>query len=125
MVLSQIAITAVTTTNYYVGISGKCKVKILDLKYMCSGSGVHEILAMSSSVLNFPNSNKNALLFSSQGDHHQFASPEALEIQANLAGYIDLTITTYTNGAPSNFQGAILTLDIIPMPDFPKVSVSF
>lgn len=125
MVLCQIAITTAATTNYFVGVSGKCRVKILDLKYMCSGAGVHEIVAMSSSVLNFPNSNKNALLFSSQGDHHQFASPEALDIPADLAGYIDLTITTFANGAVSNFQGAVLTLDITPIIEMPTVKMTY
>lgn len=128
MVLSQIAITAVASTRYYVGVSGKCKVKILDLKYMDStgtGAGAHDIMIMTSSVLNFPNSTRNGLIFTNKADHTQFTSMVPLEIEAILQGYIDLAITQFDGTAPVSFEGAVVTLDIIPMPDFPKVSVSF
>ncbi len=126
MVLSQIAITNVANTQYYVGISGKCRVKILDFKYMDStAANNHDLMILTSSVLNFANSTKNGLIFTNKSDHHQFASPEALEIPADLFGYIDLAITQYDGTAAANFEGAVLTLEITPMPDFPNVKVSF
>lgn len=126
MVLVQLAQTTPAYTQHNVKMFGSVKIKILDVSYMDSGSGTHSIIKMSSSVFNTRNSSSyglpggfvavnNAVLFSNKGDHKQFTTAEPLEFEAVVNGYIDITLTQWDNTDVSNFQGMVLTMDIVPI----------
>lgn len=128
MVLVQLAQTTTAYTQHNVNLYGPCKIKILDILYLDTlggGAGNHLIIKMSSSVFNTRNSSafsgnfvavNNSILFSNKADHKQISSPEALEFDAVVNGFIDITLTQMDNTAiPAGFVGAVITLDIIPI----------
>ena len=127
MVLVQLFLDqSLATVNFPVNLMGRYKCKISGLTYVFSGAaGVHEILELRSSVLNFPYNaineplatpptrNYNRFIFSNQANHVVFTTGDAPEIFVNLNGYIDLYLSQLITGlAPTNFEGLILTLDL-------------
>ena len=130
MVLVQIALTNSTYTNYALNLSGIFKAKISHFSYMYSGvAGVHEILIMRSSKFTFSNSTNNGFMFTNQSSHVQY-NGESPEFILQLDNWIDLTITNaITGGAPTNFSGAVLTLDLEPILEpqnkEPKFNIQF
>lgn len=116
MVLVQIAMTASTYTNYALNLSGIFKCKITHFSYMYSGAaGTHELLIMRSSKFTFKNSTQNGFIFTNQSAHVNY-NGESPEFILQLDNWLDLTITRFANGAaPTNFSGAVLTLDLEPI----------
>jgi hypothetical protein len=83
---------------------------------MYSGAvGTHEILLIRSSKFTFSNSTYNGFLFTNQSSHIQY-NGDSPEFILQLDNWLDLTISNaITGGAPTNFSGAVLTLDLEPI----------
>lgn len=125
MVLVQIAITNAGYTQYFLNLAGVYKCKVSHFSYMYSGAvGTHEILIMRSSRFNFGNSTFNGFLFTNQSGHIQY-NGESPEFTIEINGQLDLTITKTDGTAPTNFTGAVLTLDLEPIVKPQNKEISF
>lgn len=116
MVLCQIAITSSARTEYPVNIAGKVKFRILGIHYANSGSGIHELIQLRSDRFQTTHSSRpNAILFTNiGGDHSAIPIMQPLEFEGEMYNSIDFQLLTITNGAPTNFQCCVVTMDIIP-----------
>lgn len=118
MVLIQLAIQNSTYTVYNVNLRGTFKAKIKHFSYMYSGAaGTHEILCMKSNQWNFTNSSVNGYIFTNQSGHVQYNGEGPEFTIYNLNQVLDLIITKLDGTAPTNFAGAVLTLEMEPIID--------
>jgi hypothetical protein len=117
MVFSQIALTVSTKTDYVISVSGKVKFRIIGLQYIHTGGAVNEILQLRSSRFQTTHSTRpNAILFTNDGGNHIVIPPtDPIEFEGEIYNTLDLEILQINGSAPTNFVGAVLTLEIVPL----------
>jgi hypothetical protein len=125
MVLSQVLITNPTYAQYNINLFGDVIIKFINITYIDTlGNNVHDVLYITSSVLNFAHSSIPALIISNKADHAVIQTSEPPYLKTRLSGNIDFTIEDYQGNAPSGFFGCIITMDIIPLEEFNKTKTT-
>jgi hypothetical protein len=120
MVFLQINLTSAAYKQYAVNLNGAFKCKVISVEYACDAGTASELLFLKSSVLNFPYSTNNSLMFfnASQTVIHTSNPPE---FNVFINGYIDITLIKADGEAPTGYSNCLISLLLEPIDRNPPV----
>lgn len=126
MVLCNIIVNSIAKNNYFVGLSGRKRVKVCNMGYLetsaAGGTGTHKLIQIKSDVLRVPYGNNNSIVFTNQPAHQISNVCSDMVLICDFNGYIDIELVDLLGNNLATFVRFYMILDItdddeIALPD--------
>lgn len=122
MVLCNIIVNSIAKNNYFVGLSGRKRVKVCNMAYTETNKNTNKIIQIKSDVLRVPYGNNNSIVFSNQNTHQISNVCSDMVLICDFNGYIDIQLVDLLGDAQGTFVNFYMILDItdddeIALPD--------
>lgn len=122
MVLCTLTINTIAKQNYFIGLSGRKRVKICNMAYTETNKNTNKIIQIKSDVLRVPYGNNNSIIFSNQNTHQISNVCSDMVLICDFNGYIDIQLVDLLGDAQGTFVNFFMILDItdddeIALPD--------
>jgi hypothetical protein len=116
MVLCTLTINTIARQNYFVGLSGRKRVKICNMGYLetgaAGGTGTHKLIQIKSDILRVPYGNNNSIVFTNQRTHEISNVSYEMCLICDMNGYIDIQLIDLLGNNLATFVGFYMILDI-------------
>jgi hypothetical protein len=115
MVLCTLIINTIARQDYFVGLSGRKRVKICNMGYLetgaAGGTGTHKLIQIKSDVLRVPYG-LNSIVFTNQPAHQISNVCSDMVLVCDFNGYVDIQLIDILGNNLVTFVGFYMILDI-------------
>jgi len=115
MVLCTLIINTIARQDYFVGLSGRKRVKICNMGYLetgaAGGTATHKLIQIKSDILRVPYG-LNSIVFTNQPTHQISNICSDMCLICDMNGYIDIQLIDILGNNLATFVGFYMILDI-------------
>lgn len=121
MVLCNIVVNSIAKNNYFVGLSGRKRVKVCNIGYI-EAAATNKLIQIKSDVLRIPYGNNNYIVFANQNAHQISNVCSDMVLICDFNGYVDIELVDLLGSNQTQFTRFYMILDItdddeIALPD--------